>query len=192
MMETPAAIFLHCSDPLTERVLRDLLGSAGYRIAEKDARAVLADETLPPDKSRTLRQSGLPVISFKIPSAEARLRPGALLARLHRALKNDMAPSGVIALGPFQLDLSDLMLVNKQTSAHTALTEKERDILLRLYREKGIVDRRTLLQDVWGYATQVETHTLETHIYRLRQKMENDPSAPVFLVTEGNGYRLNI
>jgi DNA-binding response OmpR family regulator len=53
------------------------------------------------------------------------------------------------------------------------------------------VDRQTLLQEAWGYNTTILTHTLETHIHRLRQKMEANPADPVLLVTESEGYRLN-
>ena len=71
------------------------------------------------------------------------------------------------------------------------LTEKEQDILLCLAARAGhIIDRSSLLDSVWGYSENIETHTLETHIYRLRQKIEKDPSEPVYLVTEGTGYKL--
>jgi hypothetical protein len=72
------------------------------------------------------------------------------------------------------------------------LTEKEVAILTFLYKSKGsLVSRRDLLAAVWEYAESVETHTLETHIYRLRQKIETDPSKPDILLTEENGYRVD-
>lgn len=69
------------------------------------------------------------------------------------------------------------------------LTEKERDLLLFLLERRGhVIRREDLLGKIWGYADDIETHTLETHIYRLRQKIEPDPSCPVFLLTQENGY----
>ncbi|MDA8699759.1 response regulator transcription factor [Amylibacter sp.] len=71
------------------------------------------------------------------------------------------------------------------------LTEKETDILKFLHKNlKNVVSRETLLHEVWGYNSNVTTHTLETHIYRLRQKIETDPSNATFLITETGGYRL--
>jgi DNA-binding response OmpR family regulator len=70
------------------------------------------------------------------------------------------------------------------------LTDKETNILKYLYRAGGkVVSREELLTEVWGYNAGVTTHTLETHVYRLRQKIEPDPSARL-LMTEAGGYRL--
>ena len=72
------------------------------------------------------------------------------------------------------------------------LTEKENNILKFLYKNLGnTVSRETLLHEVWGYNSKVTTHTLETHIYRLRQKIEDDPSNACFLITEPGGYKLH-
>lgn len=71
------------------------------------------------------------------------------------------------------------------------LTDKETAILVHLYRAAGApIGRDELLRDVWEYVDGVETHTLETHIYRLRQKIEPDPSQPSIIVTSGDGYRI--
>ncbi|MDB4249276.1 response regulator transcription factor [Amylibacter sp.] len=71
------------------------------------------------------------------------------------------------------------------------LTEKETDIIKFLYKNlENVVSRETLLHEVWGYNSNVTTHTLETHIYRLRQKIEPDPSNATFLITETGGYQL--
>jgi len=70
------------------------------------------------------------------------------------------------------------------------LTEKETNILKFLYRSGDTVARETLLHEVWGYNPAVTTHTLETHIYRLRQKIEENPGQAQILITESGGYRL--
>ena len=71
------------------------------------------------------------------------------------------------------------------------LTEKETDILKFLNKNlENVVSRETLLHEVWGYNSNVTTHTLETHIYRLRQKIEIDPANAYFLITENGGYKL--
>ena len=82
------------------------------------------------------------------------------------------------------------LLVDEQEKK-VRLTEKETAILKYLYRAGAkVVGRDVLLAEVWGYNSGVTTHTLETHIYRLRQKIEKDPSNAEILVTETGGYRL--
>jgi DNA-binding response OmpR family regulator len=79
----------------------------------------------------------------------------------------------------------------RRAGAKIRLTEKETNILKYLYRASdAVVPRDELLHEVWGYNAGVTTHTLETHIYRLRQKIEPDPSNARILVTETGGYRL--
>lgn len=94
------------------------------------------------------------------------------------------------AFGPFVFENQELRVVD--TGQNVKLTDKEKSILALLQQSVGHkVDRKTLLDRVWGYADTVETHTLETHIYRLRQKIEVDPAAPQLLLTDGNFYHLN-
>lgn len=85
---------------------------------------------------------------------------------------------------------SEKQLVNA-SGAMFKLTEKEASILSCLYLAEGRpVSREKLLRDLWGYHSDAETHTVETHIYRLRQKLERDPSQAKVLVTDATGYRL--
>ena len=85
---------------------------------------------------------------------------------------------------------SKILESNKNKSIR--LTEKENNILKFLYKNLGnTVNRETLLHEVWGYNSKVTTHTLETHIYRLRQKIEDNPSNACFLITEPGGYKLH-
>jgi len=85
---------------------------------------------------------------------------------------------------------SSKLLVNPKGNK-VRLTEKETAILRYLYRAgQRPVSREILLQEVWGYNSGVTTHTLETHIYRLRQKVERDAANPAILVTEAGGYKL--
>ncbi len=71
------------------------------------------------------------------------------------------------------------------------LTEKETAILARLANERGgVVAREVLLREIWGYNASISTHTLETHIHRLRRKIENSSGRPALLLTAPSGYRL--
>lgn len=114
-----------------------------------------------------------------------------LLARLRAQLRtHEQSEDAVFQLGPYTFRPSMKMLIDAK-ERKIRLTEKETNILKYLYRARdSVVQRDVLLQEVWGYNAGVTTHTLETHIYRLRQKIEPDPSNVRLLVTESGGYRL--
>lgn len=76
------------------------------------------------------------------------------------------------------------------TGNDVLLTEKEVGVLFYLWQGNKTATREDLLRDVWQYATDADTHTIETHIYRLRQKIETDPTNPEFLITTKDGYQL--
>lgn len=119
-------------------------------------------------------------------------RLGVLLARLRAQLRqHEQSEDAVFAIGPYTFQPSGKILIDDDSKKKVRLTEKETSILKYLYRSGDkVVDRETLLGEVWGYNAGVTTHTLETHVYRLRQKIENDPSNAELLVTEPGGYRL--
>ncbi|NIY71598.1 response regulator transcription factor [Marivivens donghaensis] len=114
-----------------------------------------------------------------------------LLARLRAQLRtHEQSEDAVFQLGPYTFQPAQKLLVTTDDKK-VRLTEKETNILKFLYRSSdGVVPRDVLLHEVWGYNAGVTTHTLETHIYRLRQKIEPDPSNARILVTESGGYRL--
>jgi DNA-binding response OmpR family regulator len=118
-------------------------------------------------------------------------RFAVLLARIRAQLRqHEASEDAVFAIGPYSFRPSSKLLLNPKGSK-VRLTEKETSILRYLYRAgQRPVSRETLLQEVWGYNSGVTTHTLETHIYRLRQKIEKDAAAPAILVTEAGGYKL--
>ena len=118
-------------------------------------------------------------------------RFAVLLARVRAQLRLHEASENIIfTIGPYTFRPSTKHLLNPK-GGKVRLTEKETSILRYLYRaDREPVSRETLLQEVWGYNSGVTTHTLETHIYRLRQKIEKDAAAPAILVTEAGGYKL--
>ncbi|MEO0636258.1 MAG: response regulator transcription factor [Pseudomonadota bacterium] len=115
-----------------------------------------------------------------------------LLARIRAQLRQfEQSEDATFTIGPYTFRPSQKMLLEGANSK-IRLTEKETAILKYLYRaERKVVTRDVLLEEVWGYNSGVTTHTLETHVYRLRQKIEKDPSNAQLLVTEGGGYKLN-
>jgi len=118
-------------------------------------------------------------------------RFAVLLARVRTLLRQyETSEDAVFTIGPYSFRPSSKLLLNPKGSK-VRLTEKESSILRYLYRAgQRPVSRETLLREVWAYNSGVTTHTLETHIYRLRQKIEKDAAAPAILVTVGGGYKL--
>ena len=114
-----------------------------------------------------------------------------LLARIRTHLRSHAhSEDAVFQIGRYTFRPSAKLLQGPENQK-IRLTEKETSILKFLYRSGDkVVPRDTLLHEVWGYNPAVTTHTLETHIYRLRQKIEADPARATLLLTESGGYRL--
>jgi len=188
--------------------------AAGVRLAQ-DARPdlILLDIDLPDMNGREacqqMRAAGVaaPVIMLTAASSDMDTIEGldagandyvtkpfkfaVLLARIRAQLRShEQSEGAVFRLGAYEFRPSAKMLVD-DSQKKIRLTEKETNILKYLYRagEKP-VSREELLAEVWGYNAGVTTHTLETHVYRLRQKIEPDPSNARLLLTEAGGYRL--
>lgn len=189
---------------------RDKLAATGSRVD-----AILLDVTLPDGDGRDfcaeLRRQGvrMPIIILTGSDDEADVvrgldagandyvakpfRIAELLARLRAQLRIfENSEDAVFTIGPYLFRPSSKLLQEPARNRRIRLTEKEAAILKYLYRAgHRPIARQVLLNEVWGYNAAVTTHTLETHIYRLRQKIEPDPTHARLLLTEGGGYRLN-
>ena len=193
------------------------IGEAETKVTARDARfdAVILDVGLPDGDGRDLcaslrRQNmRMPIIMLTGSDDEADVvrgldsgandyiakpfRLAELLARLRAQLRIfENSEDAVFTIGPYTFRPSAKLLQEPVKNRRIRLTEKEAAILKFLYRAgTKPVGRQVLLNEVWGYNAAVTTHTLETHIYRLRQKIEPDPGNAKLLVTEGGGYRLD-
>ena len=118
-------------------------------------------------------------------------RFAVLLARIRAQLRqHEQSEDATFQVGPYTFKLGQKLLTESD-GKKIRLTEKEAGIIKYLYRaDRKVVGRDQLLAEVWGYNSGVTTHTLETHVYRLRQKIERDPSNAELLVTESGGYKL--
>jgi DNA-binding response OmpR family regulator len=115
-----------------------------------------------------------------------------LLARLRAHLRqSEHRDDAVFAIGPYSFQPGAKLMTDTSRRKKVRLTEKETAILRYLYHAGDrAIGRATLLGEVWGYNAGVTTHTLETHVYRLRQKIEKNPAKAEILITDGGGYRL--
>jgi DNA-binding response OmpR family regulator len=190
-------------------------GAEGLEIAKKQLfDAILLDVALPDgdgrDICKLMRREGVraPILMLTGADTDADtilgldsgandyvtkpFRINVLLARLRAHLRqHERSEDAILQIGPYEFQPAAKMLLEKGGKKKVRLTEKETSILKYLYRAGArAVGRDQLLGEVWGYNAGVTTHTLETHIYRLRQKIEKDPANAAILVTDKGGYRL--
>jgi DNA-binding response OmpR family regulator len=173
--------------------------------------AVIIDAVLPDGDGHAmcarLRASGasMPIILMNGSNGVAEdaitlakpFRLSELMASLRTQLEVRAKPEAIpvapepIRIGPYAFTPEDKALRHGDANQRIRLTEKEAAILAFLHRNgERTVSRQELLTEVWGYHPEVTTHTLETHIYRLRRKIEADPAKACLLITEAGGYRL--
>jgi len=183
-------------------------------VARERFDAILLDVGLPDvdgrDLCRSMRRLGVTVPIVMLTAADSEgdtvqgLEAGAndyvtkpfrlsvLLARLRAHLRqSEHRDDATFAIGPYTFRPGAKLMTDASGRKKVRLTEKETAILRYLYHAGDrAIGRDTLLGEVWGYNAGVTTHTLETHVYRLRQKIERDPTKAEILVTEPGGYRL--
>jgi DNA-binding response OmpR family regulator len=119
-------------------------------------------------------------------------RVAELTARLRAQIRtHETSEDVVLLIGPYHFRPAMRQLFDPTENRRIRLTEKEARVLKYLYYAGSKpTGRQTLLREVWGYSARASTHTVETHIYRLRRKIEESPSAASILVNEAGGYRL--
>jgi DNA-binding response OmpR family regulator len=204
----PTRILLAENDDVLRASLKEQLEREGYDVmaaADGDgAREALKESLsfaiigLGEDMAAELKSRGLscPILllsdgdgSGVHESLAKPFRFSALLARLHGLNTHQGGEDKAVRIGPYTFHPSAKLLQTEDRKVR--LTEKETNILKFLHASAGTVPREILLHEVWGYGPAVATHTLETHIYRLRKKIEQDPARAQILLTEGGGYRLS-
>jgi len=169
-------------DPLVRQTLTEVLEGSGFRVTASDVLTPLDGIDLVLGDPAELAGCPLPVVPLAKP-----VRLGPLLARVEEAWARPAAE--IATIGQWRFDLAARVLED-EAGTKVRLTDKEAAILDYLRKDGGVVARETLLAQVWGYSAAITTHTLETHIYRLRRKIEAGPGKAELLVTEPGGYRL--
>lgn len=196
-MDRKAQILIVETEPESQEQLQALLVAHGF-----DAQCAVCDK----DEASALIKTGsvLAVIALgcaldavngvEVKEYTKPVRVGRILDDIRKVLKRSEKADEkqVLAIGPWGLDLQASLLRDQSgLKGDVRLTEKERDILTILHENTDqSVSKDVLLKAVWGYVEGVETHTLETHIYRLRQKIEVDAASPQILLTTDEGYLL--
>lgn len=183
MVDTKTIAIL-ADNPARKAYLAEVAGVAGLSPVEgRNADLCIAEEgadagDIPPEKILFLSKGNAPV------------RAAVLIDKLRRLLRTGRKMPDHVRIGGCVLDTAHNLWHTGQGDAPIRLTEKETDLIWYLKEKGAPVSRAELLTQIWGYADDTETHTIETHIYRLRQKIEADPSAPKILMTDEQGYTL--
>ena len=178
-------------------------------------RAILLDIGMPDgdgrDFCRKLRQHGykIPIIMLTALDSESDIirglgagaddyvskpfRCNELVARLRAHLRAfESSENAVLMVGEYIFDPANRLLLDPAKKCRIRLTTKETQLLKYLHSSGGgPVAREKLLDQVWGYHPTMATHTLATHIYKLRKKIETDPARPTYLISDRRGYRLD-
>ena len=103
-------------------------------------------------------------------------------------LKNKFSDQSNITIGKYKLDLNSRKIRYKDKNL--SLTERETDLIIYI-NEKKVVSVKDLQKKVWHYAQDLETHTVETHVYRLRKKIKEIFGDENFIKNEKKGYSIN-
>lgn len=156
--------------------LQEVLPQAGIHLQEKGGNCLLFTVSCPED--------GRPSLDFL-----SIMQPLRLLDLL--SLLEALPYCQELTFSHYALDVREKILKNLKTQENQRLTEKEYHLLRFFHQHEGDeLSKDILLQEIWGYHPDVETHTLETHIYRLRQKLEVDPNNPQIILNGKEGYVL--
>jgi DNA-binding response OmpR family regulator len=169
-------LYLQINDPFLSNALRELLPQAGICLKgnRNECEGVLSTTCAEADSLPSLNFFSLP-------------QPLRFLDLL--SLLENLPYSQALSFPHFSVDLREKVLKNFKTQQTHRLTGKECQLLRFFHHNRGQeLSKDTLLREIWEYHPHAETHTLETHIYRLRQKLEENPTIPQVLLNSKDGY----
>jgi DNA-binding response OmpR family regulator len=206
------ALYLAIPDPALEGALAEQAKTAGYGVAQNRTddgiEAWIVDQAaLSKDFAKTVREAmavkKLPLLmlgdhpcDFELEliteSFAKPLRLGHLLARLEFHIQAALRTrKSAPVFGPYRLEAQNRQVILVESGQVIRLTEKEVALLDYLVQAEAPVSRDELLAAIWGYARDIDTHTLETHIYQLRRKLDPDEKGLIILRNEQGLYRLD-
>ncbi|HCQ71387.1 MAG: hypothetical protein CL570_07975 [Alphaproteobacteria bacterium] len=188
MMFFMNSISIHCDNAPLRRNIQALLIHYGF-----DALCHITDnpDTITDDMPSIWIDHPAPETFKQARTLGAPMRIGHLFDCIEN-IAREVHDNRTVTIGPYTLNASENFLNHaKDNAPHITLTDTEKRLLILLAENKGrAIGREDLLREIWGYRPDLDTHTAETHIYRLRQKIEADPSSPKILLTKNDGYML--
>ena len=175
------------SNPILYEILKEIENEIEYNVEEFLTDKQLSSEESSQNIVLTNKKKGkiLNSIELNFP-----LKVSKLIEQVNiQFIKLKTKEKASLSLGKYEINLNSRLLNFNSNSI--SLTEKEINLILFLNNSKGYVSINKLQEEVWGYKSEMETHTVETHIHRLRKKILNAFSRDDFILSNKSGYYLN-
>ncbi len=175
------------SNPILYDILKELENETEYNIYEISSDKQLNSEEFSQNLVLTNKKNSKILNSIEL---EFPLKISKLIEKVNiKFIKLKTKEKASISLGKYEIDLNARLL--NLNSKSISLTEKEINLILFLNNSKDSVSINKLQEEVWGYKNETETHTVETHIHRLRKKIFNEFKREDFILSNKSGYYLN-
>ncbi len=144
---------------------------------------------LPLDNSLVITRKKIPSIENQIILETIPIKLIKLIEKFNISfLKQKFSEQSEMNIGNYKINLNSREMSFKDLTLK--LTEKETKVILFLFKSNKPVNVDQLQSEVWGFNSKLETHTVETHIYRLRKKINNKFNDENFIISKKNGYEI--
>jgi len=172
------------------RIINELENELNFNVIEVSEEIDLTNKLLKFNNSLIVTQKKRVDNSNQLILNQLPIKFSKLLEKINiEFLKLQFNEKSKIDIGKYKIDLNSRYLISNDQKLK--LTEKEADIIIYLYKSNSPVKINQLQKEVWGFKSKLETHTVETHIYRLRKKILEIFKDKDFIISKKNGYKIN-
>ena len=172
------------------KIIKELENELNFVVIEVSNEIDLIDKVQEHNNSLIITQKAIIDKTNQIILNQLPIKISKLFEKINiEFLKLQFNEKSKIDIGKYKIDLNSRHLIFNDEKLK--LTEKEANIIIYLYKSNLPVKINQLQKEVWGFKSKLETHTVETHIYRLRKKILQIFKDDDFIVSKKNGYKIN-